>query len=168
MRIFKVVSIQRNFFNHTRSTSLFKFKCFPEHLKTLGGDNAKSHSVLPRTEAAYKQVFNTWGVSKFRLPLATIGQFQIRYWHCWDKTWWSWYQRRECWQMRPPGQHNWGCFFYLTSNLIIHNPKYKMAKLKCKFSKTSALKLICWPGQESQDIGIMPCASSFVHGVSAA
>ena len=134
MRMFKVVSIQRNFFNHTRST-LFKFKCFPEHLKTLGGDNAKSHSVLPRTEAAYKQVFNTWGVSKFRLPLASIRQFQIRYSHCWDKTWWSWYQRRECWHNKWGLQVNKFGMLIFTKNQIflLGKPSFKKSAKKLTF-----------------------------------
>ena len=73
MRIFKVVSIQRNFFNHTRSAGAphLNSNVFLSVYK-LSADNAKSHSVLPRTGAAYKQVFNTWGCqnSGFLSPIS--------------------------------------------------------------------------------------------------
>ena len=74
MRIFKVVSIQRNFFNHTRSAGApyLNSNVFLSIYKLSAADNAKSHSVLPRTGAAYKQVFNTWGCqnSGFLSPLS--------------------------------------------------------------------------------------------------
>ena len=61
MRIFKEVSIQRNFFNHTWSAGApyLNSNVFLSIYKLSAADNAKSHSVLPRTGAAYKQVFNT-------------------------------------------------------------------------------------------------------------
>ena len=108
MRIFKVVSIQRNFFNHTRSAGApyLNSNVFLSIYKLSGVDNAKSHSVFPRTGAAYKQVFNTWGCqnSGFLSRSCLYQTILIRYWQCWDKSWWS----RQYWQMRPLGQQTWG------------------------------------------------------------